>query len=232
MKAKGYSRLRVCSARCKQTRPTTFQTELCFFRYPWRPSANRAASVVRAVPMSDHNSPSIEGVISFGARHGRGRLGERRELVRGGIGHDQRPRIGRIKRAADPGHDRRPDVTPVCQRRVELRLQLSRAQVEHPVPATDVERPEDALLHSGGQPRTIIRRAGMNIDAAARGQSAKKRAAGVGGAIEGTLRHLAVDPRVRPTPRGGDLGAKGLKGSVAAYRCQFKRTQWGCPANC
>ena len=92
------------------------------------------------------------GRDQIGARHGRGRLGESRELVRCGIGHDQRPGIGRIQRTAGPGHDRLPDVTPVGQRRVELRLQLSRAQVEHPVPATEVERPEDALLHSGGQP--------------------------------------------------------------------------------
>ena len=70
------------------------------------------------------------------------------------------------------------------------------------MPAPGVERVDDAPLHCGGQARTLIERAGVDFNAAARSQPAQKGAASMRDAIEGTLDHWL------PAAARRDLGAE------------------------
>ena len=74
------------------------------------------------------------------------------DLVGIRVGNDQGLRIGRVERAAHPGHEGLSDVAPVRKRGVKVGAQLCRAQVQHAWPAAGSERIENALLHGGGQP--------------------------------------------------------------------------------
>ena len=51
---------------------------------------------------------------------------------------------------------------------------------------------DDASLHRSGQAGALIRRAGVDVNAAAQGQPAMTGAAGLGGTIEGELRHCRL----------------------------------------
>ena len=134
------------------------------------------------------------------ARHGRRGLDGGSDLQRIRVGDGHGRGVRGVEGAANTDHQGAPEVAPIPQRRMQLGARQGRAQVQHAVPAPDLESIENTPRRRRWDPRSVLGGSGVHIDTPARRQSTDEGVVGPRGIIEGKACH--GEPCCRCAPCG------------------------------
>ena len=123
------------------------------------------------------------------ARHGRRGLDGGSDLQRIRVGDGHGRGVRGVEGTANTDHQGAPEVAPIPQRRMQLCARQGRAQVQHAVPAPDLEGIENTPRRRRWDPRPVLGGSGTHVDTPTRRQSTDEGVVGPRGIIEGKACH-------------------------------------------